>query len=89
MKLLGHICRLADETPAKQSLKESLKPQRNKIGRPKLTWMKQIKNDLENRGLIADNDFDNVLTLAQDRDSWRTNFGSLHESRKPAGVGCA
>ncbi len=88
MRLLGHICRLADETPVKQALREALKCQKNKIGRPKSTWIKQVKKDLEIRGTIADSDFRNVIKLAQDRDLWRKHYGSLHDNRQPVGVGC-
>ena len=92
MRLLGHICRLSDETPVKQALKEALKCQRNKIGRPKTTWIKQIKKDLEKRGIAPDNNFTNIMYLAQDRDKWRKNYVKsydyLHDDRQTVGVGC-
>jgi len=89
MKLIGHICRLGEDTPARQALREVLKNQRNKIGRPKLTWIRQIRNDLENRGVIANDDFGNVIELAQERDYWRNHFGSWHEKSDSLDAGCA
>ncbi len=89
LRLLGHVCRLAEETPVKPPLREALKCQRNRIGWPKSTWIKQVKKDLENRGTIAHSNFGNVITLAKDRDIWRKYYGSLDDNRQPDGVGCA
>jgi len=47
LKWLGHLMRLSDDTPAKLSLKEHLRPVKNKVGRPKTTWFKTIINDIE------------------------------------------
>ena len=71
LRLLGHICRLQSDTPARQSLQEAMKPHKRKMGRPKMTWIKQLKQDLGSVGIIADEDFENVFKLASDRDIWR------------------
>ena len=87
MKLLGHVCRLHEEAPAKQALKETLKPQKNKIGRPKQTWLKLVKIDLEKRNIIPKDHFENILTIAENREEWRkiSQSCSLHEGRQAAG----
>ena len=69
--VIGHICRLPEETPAKQALHEATTDYKKKIGRPKLTWIKQIKNDLRELGVEADEDFGNIIALASDREGWR------------------
>ena len=46
LKLLGHIMRLHEQSPAAQALSNALQPAKAKIGRPKLTWLKLITQDL-------------------------------------------
>ena len=43
---LGHLCRLNEETKAMKALKETLTPTKKRGGQ-KLTWIKCIKNDIE------------------------------------------
>ncbi len=53
------------------SLQEALKLAKKKLGRPKLTWIQQIRNDLIECGMIPDSDFENVFKLANDGKEWR------------------
>ena len=49
---LGHLMRLPQNTAARLALNEHLRTTKNKQGRPKTTWMKTIKKDLEIIGII-------------------------------------
>ncbi len=71
---LGHLLRLPDETPAKQALKEFLRKTKRPPGKPKTTWLSQIKQQLSHLGIDpCDLDHVTALTgLANDRDAWRT-----------------
>ena len=42
--------RLDVDTPVQISLREALNPVGNKVGRPKLTWLKTIAEDLKTGG---------------------------------------
>ena len=81
LKLLGPICRLQEETPARQSLIEALRPSKRKIGRPRQSWISQAKEDLENIGITPDENVD-VFKIASDRDRWKA-LSNLHNSRQP------
>ena len=74
--------RLDDNTPARQALKEALRPVNKPQGRPKTTWLKLVRNNLIDAGIqhyysidlvnLNDTHFhQEVYELAQDRDSWR------------------
>ena len=89
LRLFGHICRLHPDTPARQSLTEATRPQTRKVGRPKLTWVKLIKNDLEKIGIQANEDFSNIISIANDRESWKDIVGNLHKGRKLLGRGAS
>ena len=65
------ICRLPPDTPARQSLNEVMKVHKRNMGRPRMTWIAQIKQDLERIRITPDADFENVFDLARDRDTWR------------------
>ena len=84
LRLLGHICRLPADTPARQSITEALRPSKKKPGRPKLTWIQQTKQDLEKIGISADNNFSNVIEIAGDRDIWKAKTGNLHCGGQPS-----
>ena len=43
---LGHMMRLNPETPARQYFKEALRPVKRKPGRPPMTWITTIQQDL-------------------------------------------
>ena len=90
-RLLGHICRLHEDTPARQALNECLKDYKRKIGRPKLTWLDQVKKDILECGVIPDNDFGNIYKLASDRDLWRKKIvkstaDDLHHDGQPSEI---
>ena len=82
LKLLGHICRLHEETPARQSLIEALRPSKRKIGRPRQSWISQAKQDLERIGITPEDNFDNIFKIASDRDKWKA-LSNLHNSGQP------
>ena len=64
----GHLMRLPEETPAKIALKESERKTRKPPGRSKQTWMKQIKNQVEDLKL----DYNDIENLTSNRTLWRT-----------------
>ena len=85
--LLGHICRLAEDTPARQALTEMIRHSKRKCGRPRLTWIALIKKDLCELGIEAEDDMENIIEMAADRDVWRrrTNItGSMHYGGQPS-----
>jgi hypothetical protein len=66
LKWFGHLCRLPDNAPAKKALEEAQKPVRRPRGRPKMTWLAVVSNQLKDVGLtIKEAD-----ALAQDRKTW-------------------
>ena len=77
LSLFGHIARMPDETDAKQILTAS--PAENwtrQMGRPRITWMKTIQQDLKSSDLNKDD----AVDLAQNRPLWRLmyTFGATH-----------
>ena len=68
----GHLMRLPDETPAKLALKESERKIKKPQGRPKLTWLKQVKDQLKEMKI----DYQDIETLTSDRLSWRILISS-------------
>ena len=48
---LGHLISLNPETPARQSFKEALRPVKRKPGRPPMTWITTIQQDLSKRDI--------------------------------------
>ena len=77
LSLFGHIARMPDETDAKQVLTAS--PTGNwkrPLGRPRITWMKTIQQDLKS----SDLNMDDAVDLAQNRPLWRlmSTFGATH-----------
>ena len=46
LNLLGHIMRLPSDTPIRKAINECFTPCKNKVGRPKQTWLHTIKDDL-------------------------------------------
>ena len=53
--------RLDSKTPAKIALYKFIEPQKNKIGRPKQTWLTTIKADLKD--IIESKNKDNMSFL--------------------------
>ena len=48
LALLGHILRLDPDTPAQKALKYYLTPHKRPVGRPPVTWIQLITQDLTN-----------------------------------------
>ena len=47
LNLLGHIMRLSEETPVRRAINENFNNNnKNKVGRPKHTWLHTIREDL-------------------------------------------
>jgi hypothetical protein len=86
LRFLGHVLRLNSDAPARQSLQEALKPAKRKQGRPKLTWIQQIRNDLKECGMNPDSDFQNVYQLASNRKEWRKAIVQYAIRRDSVGV---
>ena len=70
--------RLDEKTPAHVALKEYLTPMRRPVGRPELTWLKQIETDLNainvQVNLTKDSPEQIIITLekiANDGSNWR------------------
>jgi len=77
LSLFGHIARIPDETDAKQILTASPAGNwRRPLGRPRITWMKTIQQDLKS----SDLNMDDAVDLAQNRPLWRlmSTFGATH-----------
>ena len=51
----GHLMRLNERTPARIALNKFAEPQKNKVGRPKTTWLATIKRDLKEQEMPKDN----------------------------------
>jgi len=77
LSLLGHIARMPDETDAKQiSTASPLGNWTRPLGRPRITWMKTIQQDLKS----SDLNMDDAVDLAQNGPIWRlmSTFGATH-----------
>jgi len=77
LSLFGHIARMPDETDAKQILTASCTGNWTRpLGRPRITWMKTIQQDLKS----SDLNMDDAVGLAQNRPLWRlmSTFGTMH-----------
>ena len=74
LKWLGHLTRLDENTPARKSLAEALKPGRRDRGRPVTRWLDIIQKDLGEVDadlLVKNNNF--LLKLQEityDRKRW-------------------
>ena len=75
LNLLGHIIRLPEDTPIKIAITENFKKSKNKMGRPKQTWLRTIRDDLMKINIkldLDDKDSIKVLTdLTKDRKNWK------------------
>ena len=77
---LGHMMRLPQDTPARLALDEHLRPTHNKRGRPKTTWIRTIKNDLNIINLNLDDRKETINTLeniTKDRKNWKKMIKAL------------
>ena len=70
---LGHLMRLSTETPARHALSEALIPTKRGRGRPPLTWISMIKNDLIDLNILQKSETENSETLFQKLESLATN----------------
>ena len=86
IRLLGHICRMHEDTPTYQSLKEAIRYCKRKQGRPKLTWLGMIKHDLNEINITPDDNFENIIELANNRKVWNTLIKQFAERRDSVGV---
>ena len=78
-KLLGHILRSDDNTPAALALQfaiSSSEQLRGRCGRPRCNLFTAIVNDLKENSLrlTESSDLDNLKMLASDRPVWRSMF---------------
>ena len=76
LTFLGHIMRRNENTPVRIALKEALKPTRGKRGRPAITWLKTIANDLKDSDYAIDlknpeETLQTLISVTQDRKKWR------------------
>ena len=67
LKLAGHIIRMEDNRCAKTALSWVPSNGKRKRGRPRITWRRTFKNNLERAGTT----WDEAITLAKDRDAWK------------------
>ena len=81
LKWTGHLLRMDEQTPARRSLKEVLRPTKNKVGRPPLTWPRLIIKDIQETKLIdikptekTHEVFLKLENLAQNRPAYRAKI---------------
>ena len=75
---LGHLLRLHEETPAKQALREHLRPVKRPRGKPKTTWISVVNKDLEivqNNMKINSETLEHYSKLAENRKEWSAMIG--------------
>ena len=82
LNFLGHVMRLDDHTPVRIALKEALTPTETKRGRPKMTWIKTIADDLNRKGIVInikrpEETLQTLLLVAEDRQKWKEVTGTL------------
>ena len=75
MNWLGHLMRLHPETPARKALTEFLRPTKKTRGRPPLTWIKLMKQDLEEANIHIninkpEETEEKLINLAHNRHTW-------------------
>lgn len=78
LRWYGHLLRLNEDVPARKALVEAEKEVRKPMGGQKLTWLKLIEKDLQDKGIKKEG----VGDLAQDRLMWR----EMISCRKPTSV---
>ena len=64
----GHLMRLDERTPARQSLEIAFRPAKMPRGRPKTTWILMMTNELKE---VFGKTWQQASEMAQDRDNWR------------------
>jgi len=68
MTWLGHLFRMNENTPVRKALKFAKEEYQKPRGRPKLTWIKLVADQLEKEMEIT---WNQAEELAQDRKNWR------------------
>ena len=72
---LGHLMPLNPEMPARQSFKEALRPVKRKHGRPPMTWITTIQQDLSNRDIHINlrdiSAIEKLESMCHDRMTWK------------------
>ncbi len=81
LSFLGHLCRLHPETPARKALEESLQPVKLKRGRPAMSWIRQVTEDLKRANINIDlknpgETLQTLLDLTENRKLWQSICGS-------------
>ena len=78
MQFFGHTLRLHPDTPAQKALQETLKPALRPSGRPALTWIKLVLEDLtptlQHHNIKATwtaETFERLTDIASCRPTWR------------------
>ena len=68
----GHLMRLNEHTPARIALNKFAEPHKNKVGRPKTTWLATIKRDLKEHEMPKDNQefIMRLWEMTSDRAQW-------------------
>ena len=80
---LGHLMRLNPETPAGQSFKEALRPVKRKPGRPPITWITTIQQDLSKRDIHINlrdiSAIEKLESMCHDRVGWKARCSRPYE----------
>ena len=63
--------RLPKETPVRKAMTEEKRKVRRPRGKPKLTWTKQMENDIEEIGAVLGVNPHDIASLTSDRKVWR------------------
>ena len=78
LALLGHILRLDKDTPAQKALQFFMTPHKRPVGRPPLTWIKLVTQDLTNtithhniKTPLDPTSLQKLIVLAKDKDGWK------------------
>ena len=76
LRWIGHLLRLNESTPARTALQEAMTKTNKPPGRPKLTWLDQLKKDSELVLNTKSQDYiDKLQRAAADRDYWSELIG--------------
>ena len=78
-RMLGHVLRSSNDTPAYQSLYFAVfgcKSMKGRVGRHRTNLFDVILKDLYNRGITLKTEYDfyNLVELAQNRKVWKDLF---------------
>lgn len=68
LRWFGHLIRLHEDTPARKALEQALKLTKLPQGRPKTTWLQNMKKQLKEELNMS---WQEACNTAKDRDIWR------------------